>query len=62
MCKFGAFAQGKAQAQAHGVGYRQNVAEQNGSIQRVTLQGLKRHFSSVVGVCRQAHKAARLGA
>ena len=62
MGKLGTFAQCEAQAQTHRVWDGQNVAEQNGCIQLVALQRLQGHFSGVVGVGGQAHKAAGLGA
>ena len=53
------FADGKAQAQAHGVGHGEDVAEQDGCVQRVTLQRLQRDFRGEVHVGGQAHEAAR---
>ena len=57
-----AFAFGKRQAQAHGVGHGEDVTEQNGGVQREALQRLQRHFGGVLDVGGQAHEAARLGA
>ena len=57
-----AFALLKRQAQPHGIGHRQNVAEQNGGIQRVTLQRLQRGFGRQLRVACQRHEAACLRA
>ena len=50
------------QAQAHGVGHGQDVAEQDGRVQRVTLQRLQGDFGGVVDLGCQAHETAGLGA
>ena len=55
-----AFALLKRQAQPHGIGHRQNVAEQNGGIQRVTLQRLQRGFGRQLRVACQRHETACL--
>ena len=52
----------KGQPQAHGVGHGQDVAEQNGGVQRVALQRLQRDLGGVIAVGGQAHEAAGLGA
>jgi hypothetical protein len=60
--KFWAFALLERQTQAHGVGHGEDVAEKNGGVQRIALQGLQRDFGGVVHVGGQPHEAARLGA
>jgi hypothetical protein len=62
VANFGPSPCGEGQAQAHGVGHGQDVAEQDGGVQRVTLQRLQRDFGGVVHVGGQAHEAAGLGA
>jgi hypothetical protein len=57
-----ALALGEGQAQAHGVGHGQDVAEQDGRVQREALQRLQRDFGGVVHIGGQAHEAAGLGA
>ncbi|MDT4845062.1 hypothetical protein FQZ97_790370 [compost metagenome] len=57
-----AFAQGKRQPQAHGVGHGQDVGKQDGRVQRIALQRLQRHLGGVVHVRCQPHEAARLRA
>ena len=53
-----AFAGRKAQAQAHGVGHRENVGEQDGRVQRIAVQRLQRDLGGEVGAGGQAHEAA----
>ena len=48
----------KAQPQAHGVGHRQDVREQNSRVQRIAVQGLQRHLGGEVGAGGQTHEAA----
>ena len=52
------FAESEAQAQAHRVGHGEDVAEQDGRIERVAVQRLQRHVGGVLRVRRQAHEAA----
>ncbi|MNT14182.1 hypothetical protein D3C72_1491760 [compost metagenome] len=56
-----AFAFGKRQAQAHGIGNGQDVGEQDGGVERKTLQRLQSDFGCIVHIRGQAHEAARLG-
>ena len=56
-----AFADGKAQAQAHGVRHGEDVAKQDGRVQGVALQRLQGDFGGEVDIRGQAHEAARFG-
>ena len=56
--EFRAFARGEAQAQAHGVGHGEDVAEQDGGVEVVAAQRLQRHLAGRLGVGGQAHEAA----
>ena len=52
----------KREAQAHGIGHGEDVAEQDGRVERVALERLQRDLGGVVGIGGQAHEAAGLGA
>ncbi len=53
-----AFTLGECQAQAHGVRHGQDVAEQNGGVEREAVERLQGHLGGVVHVGGQAHEAA----
>jgi hypothetical protein len=50
------------QAQAHGVGHRQDIGEQDGGIQREPVQRLDGDLGGVIRIGGQAHERAGLGA
>ena len=60
--ELGAFAFSEGQAQTHGIGHGEDVAEQNGRIQRITLQRLQGGFGGQVWRGGQSHETACAGA
>ena len=60
--KFGPFAFGKIEAQAHGVGHGEDVGEEDGGIEAEAVDGLEGYFSRQLGVFAQIQKAACTGA
>jgi hypothetical protein len=56
------FAVGEIQAEAHRVGHRQDVGEQDGGVQRVARQRLQRDFGRVIRVLRKAQERTGAGA
>ena len=57
-----ALALGEAQAQTHGIGNGEDVAEQNRCVERVAIEWLQSHLGGEVHIRRQPHEAAGLGA
>lgn len=59
MVEHGTLAGHEVQAEAHGIGNRQNVGKKDGRVETVTVDRLQRHFRSVIGVHGEAHETAR---
>ena len=60
--KFRAFAFGKIEAQAHGIGHGEDVGEEDGGIEAEAVDGLEGYFGGQLGVFAQIQKAACTGA
>ncbi|MDR8804351.1 hypothetical protein FEP89_05107 [Burkholderia multivorans] len=52
------FADLEVEAEAHGVGNRQDVGEQDRGVERKALERLQRHFGREIGILREAEEAA----